>query len=77
MRGHGFVCVERSLKELVRLSVFIPRNARVQLAAMQMGEYKALSQGEIEARLKLDINSSSMIRGWEYWAWEAGCKHLL
>lgn len=36
MRGHGFVCVGRSIKELVRLSVFISRNARVQLAAMQM-----------------------------------------
>jgi ribulose-5-phosphate 4-epimerase/fuculose-1-phosphate aldolase len=77
MRGHGFVCIGRSIKELVRLSVFIPRNARVQLAAMQMGEYKALSPGEIEARLKLDINSSGMTRGWEYWAREAGCEHLL
>jgi HCOMODA/2-hydroxy-3-carboxy-muconic semialdehyde decarboxylase len=77
MRGHGFVCVGRSIKELVRLSVFIPRNARVQLAAMQMGEYKALSRGEIEARLKLDIESSGMNRSWEYWAREAGCEDLL
>ena len=54
MRGHGFVCVGFSINDLVRLSVYIPRNARTQLAAMQMGEYKALSRGEIEARLKLD-----------------------
>jgi hypothetical protein len=44
---------------------------------MQMGEYKALSRGEIEARLKLDIESSGMNRSWEYWAREAGCEDLL
>ena len=77
MRGHGFVCVGRTINDLVRLSVYIPRNARVQLAAMQMGEYKALSRGEIEARLKLDPESRGMKRGWEYWAREAGCEHLL
>jgi len=77
MRGHGFVCVGFSINDLVRLSVYIPRNARTQLAAMQMGEYKALSRGEIEARLKLDPESPAMRRGWELWAREAGCGHLL
>jgi HCOMODA/2-hydroxy-3-carboxy-muconic semialdehyde decarboxylase len=77
MRGHGFVCVGFSINDLVRLSVYIPRNARTQLAAMQLGEYKALSRGEIEARLKLDPDSPAMRRGWDYWAREAGCGHLL
>lgn len=77
MRGHGFVCVGFSINDLVRLSVYIPRNARTQFAAMQMGEYRALSRGEIEARLKLDSDSPAMRRGWEYWAREAGCAHLL
>ena len=77
MRGHGFVCVGRSIYDLVRLSVYLPRNARVQLAAMHMGEYKALSSGEIEARLKLDPESGAMKRGWEFWVREAGCEHLL
>ena len=77
MRGHGFVCVGFSINDLVRLSVYIPRNARTQLAAMQMGEYKALSRGEIAARLRLDPESPAMRRGWEYWAHEAGCGHLL
>jgi ribulose-5-phosphate 4-epimerase/fuculose-1-phosphate aldolase len=77
MRGHGFVCVGRSINDLVRLSVFIPRNARVLMAAMRMGEYIALSRGEIEARLKLDTESAAMKRGWEYWAREAGVAHML
>ena len=77
MRGHGFVSVGRTINDLVRLAVYIPRNARVQLVAMQMGEYKALSRGEVEARLKLDPETPGMKRGWEYWAREAGCEDLL
>lgn len=77
MRGHGLVCVGFSINDLVRLAVYIPRNAYTQLAAMQMGEYKALSRGETEARLKLDRDSPALRRGWEYWAREAGCAHLL
>ena len=35
MRGHGFASAARSIIEVVRLSVYLPRNARVQMAAMQ------------------------------------------
>src|SRR4030095_12570651 len=38
MRGHGFAAASRSLIDVVRLSVYMPRNARVQMAAMQMGK---------------------------------------
>ena len=77
MRGHGFVCVGRSINDLVRLSVFIPRNARVMMNAMRMGEFISLSRGEVEARLKLDTESPALKRGWEFWAREAGVGHLL
>jgi hypothetical protein len=61
----------------VRLSVFIPRNARVMMNAMRMGEFISLSRGEVEARLKLDTESPALKRGWEFWAREAGVGHLL
>jgi len=77
MRGHGFVCVGRSINDLVRLSVFIPRNARVMMNAMRMGDFIALSEGEVQARLKLDTESPALKRGWEYWAREAGVGHML
>ncbi len=77
MRGHGFVCAGRSINDLVRLSVYVPRNARVMMNAMRLGEYISLSRGEIEARLKLDTESPAMKRGWELWAREAGVGHLL
>jgi HCOMODA/2-hydroxy-3-carboxy-muconic semialdehyde decarboxylase len=79
MRGHGFVAAARSLIEVVRMSVYVPRNARVQLAAAQLGgEVKALSRGEIEARnAGYKPYSPETWRAWEYWATRAGCAHLL
>src|SRR6266478_3195226 len=51
MRGHGFASAARSLIEVVRLSVYLPRNARALMRAMQLGgDVKYLSKGEIAAR---------------------------
>ncbi|HEY7665698.1 MAG TPA: class II aldolase/adducin family protein, partial [Xanthobacteraceae bacterium] len=51
MRGHGFASAGRSLIEVVRMSVYLPRNARALLRAKQLGgEIKYLRQGEIDAR---------------------------
>jgi HCOMODA/2-hydroxy-3-carboxy-muconic semialdehyde decarboxylase len=78
MRGHGFVAAARSLIEVVRMSVYVPRNARVQFAAMQLGEVKPLSRGEIDARnAGYKPQSPETWRAWEYWATRAGCKELL
>jgi ribulose-5-phosphate 4-epimerase/fuculose-1-phosphate aldolase len=77
MRGHGFVCVGKSINDLVRLAVYIPRNARVMMAAMRMGEFIPLSSGEVAARQALDTETPALLRGWEFWAREAGVGHLV
>jgi HCOMODA/2-hydroxy-3-carboxy-muconic semialdehyde decarboxylase len=78
MRGHGFVAAARSLIEVVRMSVYVPRNARVQMAAMQLGAVKPLSRGEIAARnAGYKPDSPETWRAWEYWATRAGCGELL
>ena len=79
MRGHGFAAAGRSLIEVVRLSVYLPRNARILMRAMQLGgEIKYLSAGEIEARSRgYRPYSPETWRAWEYWANKAGCGHLL
>jgi HCOMODA/2-hydroxy-3-carboxy-muconic semialdehyde decarboxylase len=78
MRGHGFVAAARSLIEVVRMSVYVPRNARVQMAAMQLGDVKPLSRGEIDARnAGYKPHSPETWRAWEYWATRAGCRELL
>ena len=78
MRGHGFAAASRSLIEVVRMSVYLPRNARVQLMAMQMGKYKPLSDGEIATRSAgYKPYTAQTWRAWEYWARRAGCGHMV
>ena len=79
MRGHGFASAARSLIEVVRLSVYLPRNARTLMRAKQLGgEIKYLHPGEIDARKRdFSANSAETWRAWEYWANKAGCSHLL
>src|SRR5207245_11626730 len=78
MRGHGFAAAAPSLLEVVRLSVYVPRNARVLMAAMRLGgEVKSLAHGEIAARAAgYKPHSVETWRAWEYWANRAGCGHL-
>ena len=79
MRGHGFASAARSLIEVVRMSVYLPRNARALLRAQQLGgPIKYLSQGEIDARNRgYSPYSTETWRAWQYWANKAGCGHLL
>jgi ribulose-5-phosphate 4-epimerase/fuculose-1-phosphate aldolase len=80
MRGHGFAAAARSLIEVVRMSVYLPRNARALLSARLVGgEIKYLSQGEIAARNQEAYSpySTATWRAWEYWANKCGCGHLL
>jgi ribulose-5-phosphate 4-epimerase/fuculose-1-phosphate aldolase len=51
MRGHGFAAAAPSLIEVVRMSVYVPRNARALMAAMRLGgEVKGLSHACHTAR---------------------------
>jgi ribulose-5-phosphate 4-epimerase/fuculose-1-phosphate aldolase len=79
MRGHGFAAAGRSLIEVVRMSVYLPRNARALLRAKQLGgRIKYLSQGEIDARNRgYSPYSTETWRTWEYWANKAGVSDLL
>jgi HCOMODA/2-hydroxy-3-carboxy-muconic semialdehyde decarboxylase len=79
MRGHGFASAGRSMIEVVRLSVYLPRNARALMRAKMLGgEIKYLSQGEIDARnAGYSPYSNETWRAWEYWATKAGVGNLL
>jgi len=78
MRGHGFAAAQASVQEVVQMSVYLPRNARVQMAAMRLGEINPLSFNEIEIKRSSHRRSSpESWRAWEYWAHRAGCADLL
>jgi HCOMODA/2-hydroxy-3-carboxy-muconic semialdehyde decarboxylase len=70
LRGHGFTAGARSLVELVKLAVYIPQNARVQMACQGMKKVRALSEGEIKTRSTGAVAETSfpgMTRAWDYW----------
>jgi ribulose-5-phosphate 4-epimerase/fuculose-1-phosphate aldolase len=72
MRGHGFVTAGRTLLEAVNAAVYLPRNARIQMAAMQMGNFKPLTAAEVATRENLPATASGPQRGWEYWCRRVG-----
>ena len=80
MRGHGFAAGARSLIEVVRMSVYLPRNARALTKAVMLGgTIKPLSTGEINARNQKAYSPDSPVtfRAWEYWANKCGCGHMV
>jgi HCOMODA/2-hydroxy-3-carboxy-muconic semialdehyde decarboxylase len=79
MRGHGFAAAARSLIEVVRMSVYLPRNARALWRARQLGgDIKYLRQGEIDARNRgYSPYSVETWRAWHYWANKAGVGNMV
>ena len=79
MRGHGFAAGGQTLLQVLRMSVALPKNARVYTEALKLGPVKGLSAGEIEARKSVMgvAENSATLRAWEYWACRCGCGHLL
>lgn len=77
MSAHGFAAAGRSLLEAVRISVYLPKNARVYMEALRLGEVRVLSPGEIEHKIVKNPEAPEMWRAWEYWAKRAGCGDML
>jgi hypothetical protein len=79
MRGHGFAAAARSLIDVIRMAVYLPRNARALMNAVRLGgEIRSLSPGEIAARnAGYKPQSVETQRAWHYWATRAGCGHML
>ena len=75
MRGHGSTVVGRTIREAVYTAVYLDVNAQLQLAAMQIGSVKYLTQGEtdlIQSRLGDAKPGEGYDRAWSWWARRAG-----
>jgi HCOMODA/2-hydroxy-3-carboxy-muconic semialdehyde decarboxylase len=77
MSAHGFAAAGRSLAEVVRIAVFMPKNAQVYLEALRLGEVRLLSDGEIQKKQINNPEAPEVVRAWEYWAKRAGVADLL
>ena len=65
MRGHGSVVTGVSIPAVVSACINMDKNARVQLQAMQLGEYTSLHPGELLRPAVAPGQSAVPDRGWE------------
>jgi hypothetical protein len=53
------------------VSVYLEMGAKLQMQAMQMGEIKFLTRGEVD-QIVARVNDYTLNRAWENWARRAG-----
>jgi ribulose-5-phosphate 4-epimerase/fuculose-1-phosphate aldolase len=73
MRGHGAVVASGSIKQAVFVSVYLERNAQLQMQAMTLGRVKFLSKGEVDAVIAR-TGPYTLDRAWDAFARRAGRK---
>jgi ribulose-5-phosphate 4-epimerase/fuculose-1-phosphate aldolase len=71
MRGHGSVVVAGTVADLVAMCLGMDRNARVQLAAIGLGECIPLHDGEHRRPQASGAGLASDNRAWEYYVQRA------
>ncbi|MTD57993.1 class II aldolase/adducin family protein [Amycolatopsis pithecellobii] len=78
MRGHGFAAGAGTVSGVVRMCVYMARNAEVLTTVLLLGRTPIdLSSGEIAARDLFDPMSAASRRSWDYWAAQVGFGDLL
>src|SRR5262245_14322312 len=71
MRGHGATVAAPGIRQAVYISVYLEVNARLQKQAMDMGEIKFLTAGEVD-KVFARTGAYSINRAWENWCRRAG-----
>jgi ribulose-5-phosphate 4-epimerase/fuculose-1-phosphate aldolase len=71
MRGHGATVAGKSIRHAVYVSVYLEVNARLQKQAMDMGEIKFLTRGEVD-KVSTRTGFYGINRAWENWCRRAG-----
>jgi ribulose-5-phosphate 4-epimerase/fuculose-1-phosphate aldolase len=77
LRGHGFGAAGNHLIPTINMCVVLPKNARVLLEAIRLGDVTPISDGEIETFGKINPNADNLKRGWNFWAIKAGVGAML
>jgi HCOMODA/2-hydroxy-3-carboxy-muconic semialdehyde decarboxylase len=71
MRGHGATVAGRNIRHAVYVSVYLEVNARLQKQAMDMGEVRYLTPGEVDKVVER-TGPYGINRAWENWCRRAG-----
>ena len=68
---HGATVAGKDIRQAVYISVYLEVNARLQKQAMDMGEIKFLTAGEVD-KVSGRTGSYGINRAWENWCRRAG-----
>jgi len=71
MRGHGATVAGKNIRQAVYISFYLEVNARLQKQAMDMGEVKFLTTGEVD-KVAQRTGAYGINRAWENWCRRAG-----
>jgi len=74
MRGHGATTVGTSVEQVVYRAIYAEVNARLQLAALPLGDITFLDAAE--ARLASATNDGQIPRSWNLWIQRLGRPHI-
>jgi HCOMODA/2-hydroxy-3-carboxy-muconic semialdehyde decarboxylase len=72
MRRHGATVVGSTLRETVFRCIYAAANAKIQIAAAQLGPFQTLSSGELRLTSEFNIRPYSINRAWDRWVARAG-----
>ena len=75
MRGHGCTVIGKTVRDAVRIAIYLMVNARLQTEAMRFGDVTFLSEGEIVATAEMSASPLAADRLWEYWTRRSGYKN--
>ena len=67
MRRHGATVAGRSLEELTFRTIYIARNAGLQIQAHTLGHVDALNATEAKLAGDFNLQPGPLMRAWEYW----------
>ncbi len=71
MRGHGATVAGKDIRHAVYVAIYLEVNARLQKQAMDMGEIRFLTAGEV-VKVAARTGSYGINRAWENWCQRAG-----
>ena len=74
MRGHGCAVVGKTVRDSVRIAIYLMINARLQTESMRLGQVTFLSEGEIAATAEMAGSPLATDRIWENWTIRCGYK---
>ncbi len=72
MRGHGCTVTGKTIRDAVRVAVYLMVNARLQTEAMRLGDVTFLTESEMTATAEMSASPLAMDRIWEYWTQRSG-----